>query len=106
MIAQPMTSTTTLLVTQDSAVIQEIQHLHDRTELAQLEVCGRFEKVPARLGPGNTFLILHSAPSVDPERIRGLLGAADRALVPAMVVWRPDGRSDVPPAFEPFPVYR
>jgi transcriptional regulator with PAS, ATPase and Fis domain len=96
----------TLLVTQDPSVINDLQTLHDETDFARLEVCGRFEKVPPRLGPATALLVVHSAPTSDPERVRGLLGAADRALVRAVVVWRPDSSADPPPACEPFPVYR
>jgi transcriptional regulator with PAS, ATPase and Fis domain len=95
----------TLLVTQDPSVINELQALHDETDFARLEVCGRFEKVPPRLISPNTLLMVHSAPTSDPERIRGLLGAADRALVRAVVVWRASA-SDPQPEYEPFPVYR
>jgi transcriptional regulator with PAS, ATPase and Fis domain len=49
--------------------------------------------------------MIHSSPTSDPERIRGLLGAADRSLVRAVVVWRSDVGAAAP-SFEPFPVYR
>jgi transcriptional regulator with PAS, ATPase and Fis domain len=101
-----MTNITTLLLTQDPSVVQALQNLHDNTEYARLEVCGRVEKVPARLGRGQTLLIIHYTRALDPERVRVLLGVADRSLTPAVVVWRPEASHDAPPAFEPFPVYR
>jgi len=95
----------TLLVTQDPSVIRELQPLHDETDAARLEVCGRFEKVPPLVAP-NALLILHSAPTSDPKRIRGLLGAADRALVRAIVVWRPGANVTPPTGCDPFLVYQ
>src|SRR5258707_6696262 len=102
-----MTSTTTLLVSQDPSVIQEVQHLHDNKESASLEVCGRLEKVPARLGRGHTFLIVHCDSSSDRDRLRTLLEVADRMQVKAAIVWRPtDDRDTRAPDFGLFPVCR
>ncbi|MDB5311333.1 MAG: putative two-component system response regulator [Gemmataceae bacterium] len=99
-----MTSITTLLVTQNPSVIRDIQQLHDNTEFARLEVCGRFEKVSLR---GNTLLLVHSDPSVDPKRVRTLLEAADRMPVTAAVLWRPaEDRGARVPEFGPHPVYQ
>jgi DNA-binding NtrC family response regulator len=96
---------TTLLVTQNPSVVNDLQVLHDETDFARLEVCGRFEKVPPRLGSATALLILDSPPSVDEDRIRGLLGAAERSLVRAVVVWRADANA-APPEYAPFPVYQ
>lgn len=102
-----MMRTTTLLVTQDPSVIQEIQQLHDNSDSARLEVCGRLEKLPGRLGRDNVLLLVHADPSTNPERIRSLLDVADRLQVKAVVVWRPGATTGTTaPAFGPFPVYR
>jgi transcriptional regulator with PAS, ATPase and Fis domain len=99
-----MTSITTLLVAQDSSILQELQRLHDNTESARLEVCGRFEKAATRLGRGNALLIVH-ADAGTPERVRSLLEAADRLHGRAVVVWRPAAGRTQAPQFGPFPVY-
>ncbi|MCI0699778.1 MAG: sigma-54 dependent transcriptional regulator [Planctomycetia bacterium] len=93
-----MKSITTLLVTRDPSVINDIRHLHDDIEYAQLEVCGRLEKVPARLNQPNTLLLIHRDPSTDPAPLRAILGAAARALIRAVVVSSPgvDGRPHTP----------
>lgn len=98
-----MTDLTTLLVTQSPSVIREIQQLHDGLTSARLEVCGRFEKVSLR---GNSVLLVHSDPSISPERIRSLLEGADRLQVKAAVVWQRTAGHDVAaPEFGRFPVY-
>ncbi len=99
-----MTSITTLLATQDPSIIQEVQRLHDNTDSARLEVCGRFEKVAARLGRGHTMLVVHSD-ATTPDRVRSLLEAAERTLTKAVVVWRPTERIQAP-EFGPYPVYQ
>lgn len=99
-----MTSFTTLLVTRDSSVIQQVQHLHDDSESARLEVCGRFEKLPGRLGRGQTVLLVHADPSIGPDRIRALLELADRQHVKAVVVWRPSAAGEPVPKFGPYSV--
>lgn len=101
-----MTSITTVLVTQDPAIIQDIQKFHDANDIARLEVCGHFEKVPARLGGGHTALLVHADSSGNSARVRSLLDLADRALVKAAVVWRPGSASECAPDFGPFPVCR
>jgi transcriptional regulator with PAS, ATPase and Fis domain len=100
-----MTSITTLLVTQDSLVIQELQRLHDNTESARLEVCGRFEKATIRLGRGNTMLVVHGDAG-SPERVRSLLEAADRLHAKAVVVWHSAAERGQAPEFGPYPVYQ
>ena len=101
-----MTSTTTVLVAQDPHVIQEIQQLHDNSEPARLEVCGRMEKLPGRLGKGHTILLIHANSSNSSNRIRSLLDLADRLQVRCAAVWRPDSDHDkTPPVFGPYPVF-
>src|SRR5947207_3929807 len=82
----PMTSITTLLVTSDPSVLNTVQQLHDELEYARLEVCGRLEKVPSRLGRDHCLLLVHCGADADPERVRTVLTAADRSLVKAAVV--------------------
>ena len=72
-----MISITTLLVTHNPSVINDVQRLHDDIEYARLEVCGRLEKVPARLGQSNTLLLIHRDPQTDPERVRAVSALAD-----------------------------
>ena len=55
----PMTNITTLLVTSDPLVVNNVQRLHDEMESARLEVCGRLEKVASRLGRDHCLLLVH-----------------------------------------------
>jgi DNA-binding NtrC family response regulator len=101
-----MTHITTLLVTRDPLVISNVQGLHDEVESARLEVCGRLEKVAARLGRDHCLLLIDSAAGADAERVRAILTAADRSLVKAAVVrCASAGGRDRPPEFAPYPVY-
>jgi two-component system response regulator HydG len=101
-----MTSLTTLLVTSDPAVLSHLQRLHDATESARLEVCGRLEKVAARLGRDHGLLVIHAHPHADADAVRSVLAAADRAHIPAAVVRGPaDTLSDRPSRWAPFAVY-
>src|SRR5262245_7079869 len=101
-----MKSITTLLVSRDPSVINDIRHLHDDIEYAQLEVCGRLEKVPARLNQANTLLLVHRDASLDLAPLRAILGAADRALIRAVVVSRASASGTAPaPEVSPDPVY-
>jgi len=97
---------TTLLVTQDPFIVQEIQKLHDETDNLRLEVCGQYEKATARLNGGNTVLLVHSSLAGGPSRVRALLDAADRAQMKAAVVWRPTRPNEPDPDFGPFPICR
>jgi transcriptional regulator with PAS, ATPase and Fis domain len=100
-----MTSITTLLVTHDPSVTNDVQRLHDDIDYARLEVCGRLEKVPSRLGASNTLLLVHRGPETDPERLRAILAAAERALVRTAFVTFP-ADTDAPTAeATPYPVY-
>src|SRR5262245_52864872 len=100
-----MKSITTLLVTRDPSVINEIRHLHDEVDSAQLEVCGRIEKAAARLNQPNTLLLIHRDASTDPEPIRAIMGAADRALIRAVIVSNVAADGTTPPEVSPEPVY-
>src|SRR6266516_2801932 len=59
-----MTRITTLLAARDPTVINDIQRLHDETEDARLEVCGRLDRVVSRLGH-RTLLLIHLEPGTD-----------------------------------------
>jgi DNA-binding NtrC family response regulator len=100
-----MTSITTLLVTHDSSVINDVQRLHDDIEYARLEVCGRLDKVPSRLRQSNTLLLIHRAPDADAERVRTVLAAAERSLVRAVFVRSPADPDAHPADLAPNPVY-
>lgn len=102
-----MTPITTLLVSRDPSVTGSVQRLHDDTEYARLEVCGRFEKVPARLGRDVSVLLVHCGPGESPDLVRAALEAGDRALVTAAVVSGPVGEARAPaPGFGPYPGFR
>jgi hypothetical protein len=83
-----MTRFTTLLVARDPAVINDIQRLHDETEDARLEVCGRLDKVLSRLG-NRSLLLIHFEPGSDPATMQGLLGAATRSMATTIVLLGP-----------------
>src|SRR5437660_3486609 len=101
-----MTCITTLLVTRDPSVLNEIQQLHDETEFARLEVCGRIEKVLPRLGRDGTLLLVHLDAETDPERLRGVLVAADRSSVTAVLLSVPAAAGTaVPTDLGAYPTY-
>jgi DNA-binding NtrC family response regulator len=100
-----MTSITTLLVTHDPSVINDVQRLHDDIDYARLEVCGRLEKVPSRLGQSNTLLLIHRAPDADSERLRAVLAAAERSLIRAVFVTFPADPEPHPADLAVHPVY-
>jgi DNA-binding NtrC family response regulator len=80
-----MTRITTLLVARDPTVINDIQTLHDETEDARLEVCGRLDRVLSRLG-NRTLLLIHLEPGADLSAARVVLRTAGRLFVAAVVV--------------------
>src|SRR5262249_59513437 len=73
----PMTPLTTLLVARDPTVINDVQQLHDETEDARLEVCGRLDKVLARVG--HRALLIHLEAGADPAEVLAVLVAAGQA---------------------------
>ena len=101
-----MTNITTLLMACDPLVINNVQRLHDETDYARLEVCGRLEKVGSQLGRDHCLLLVPSGVDANAERVRTILAAADRSLVKAAVVRcaAADGRARSP-EFAPYPVY-
>jgi DNA-binding NtrC family response regulator len=80
-----MTRMTTLLVARDPAVINDIQRLHDETDDARLEVCGRLDRVLSRLGH-RTLLLVHLEQGADLAAIRVVLASAGRSSFTAVVV--------------------
>src|SRR4051794_18492465 len=80
-----MTRITTLLVARDPTVINDIQRLHDETEDARLEVCGRLDRVLSRLG-GRTLLLIHLEPGADLSAMRVVLGAAGGSITTVVLV--------------------
>jgi DNA-binding NtrC family response regulator len=100
----PRTSITTLLVTNEPSVINNVQRLHDELEYARLEVCGRFEKAMSRLGREHRLLLVHAGADWNTKQVRAILSAADRAHIRAAVIrCATAGRER--PSSSPYPVY-
>jgi DNA-binding NtrC family response regulator len=100
----PRTGITTLLITADSSVINNVQRLHDELNYARLEVCGRYEKAMSRLGREHRLVLLHAGADWSAKQVRTILTAADRAQIRAAVVRCPSAGRDRPTS-SPYPVY-
>jgi DNA-binding NtrC family response regulator len=76
---------TTVLVTRHPSVINQLQQLHDETEEARLEVCGRLEKALTRLEHGG-LLLVHLESGTDASWVHGILRSLDPGLVTTVLL--------------------
>ncbi|MBN9519705.1 sigma-54-dependent Fis family transcriptional regulator [bacterium] len=68
-------------------MVEQIQQIHDESESAHLEVCGRVEKALAWLSGGDQLVLIDSR--MDPHYTESILTAAEDLGVPGVIVSHP-----------------
>jgi DNA-binding NtrC family response regulator len=102
-----MDSTTTVLVSSDPEVIEQVQRLHDADDRLRLQICGRAEKAGAVAAREPVDLILlHLTPDRDPEALGRLLQARPAGSATTLAVVCGSPAADLGPAAAGLPVLR
>ena len=92
----------TLLLTNDAKVVALIQQIHDESESARLEVCGRVEKALPLLNGPNRLVVVDSR--MDSPYLESILVAAKQLGIRSIIVDPCVVSSDMSARYSPLPL--